>query len=98
MVHERATELWVQRCQAQIAGVLDALEADRATRGPWWFGTNITHADIMVACTLRFLREAHQDLFDAALWPALAAHVEACEALPHFKAVVQPFSVSPPKA
>jgi len=98
VVHERATELWVQRCQAQIAGVLDALEADRATRGPWWFGTNITHADIMVACTLRFLREAHQDLFDAALWPALAAHAEACEALPHFKAVVQPFSVSPPKA
>ena len=98
VVHERATPLWVQRCQDQIAGVLDTLEVDRASRGPWWFGADITHADIMVACALRFLREAHPGAFDAARWPALAAHAETCEALPPFQAVTQPFSVVPPKA
>ncbi len=98
VVHERATALWVQRCEAQITGVLDALEADRATRGIWWFSDNISHADIMVACALRFLREAHPGLFDAARWPALAAHAEACEALPAFQAVTRSFSVTPPKA
>ena len=98
VVHARATELWVQRCEAQIAGVLDTLNADRATRGTWWFSDDISHADIMVACALRFLREAHPDLFDITRWPALAAHAETCEALPDFKAVIQPFSVTPPKA
>lgn len=98
VVHERTTPAWVQRCHAQIAGVLDVLEADRATRGSWWSADQISHADIMVACALRFLREAHPGLFDAARWPALAAHAQACEALPAFQAVTQPFSVTPPKA
>ena len=98
VVHERATALWIQRCEVQIVSVLDALDADRTARGLWWLGDDITHADIMVACTLRFLREAHSRLFDATRWPALAAHAEACEALPAFQAVTQPFSVTPPKA
>jgi len=98
-VHQRETPLWVERCRSQIDGVLAALEADRAARpGPWWFGSRINHADIMVGCTLRFLGEAHPDAFDAARWPALAAHAAACEALPEFAAVVLPFFVSPPKA
>ena len=71
VVHQRATPVWVERCRNQIAGVLDALEADRATRGAGWFGSGIGHADIAVACSLRFLREAHPDVFDAARWPAL---------------------------
>ena len=66
--------------------------------GPWWFGERVGHADIAVACALRFLREAHPDAFDARRWPRLAAHAEACEALEPFRAVVQPFFVTPPEA
>ncbi|HEX2800607.1 MAG TPA: glutathione S-transferase C-terminal domain-containing protein [Phenylobacterium sp.] len=87
------------RCRAQIEGVLDTLEGDRAARpGPWWFGGRIGHADIAVACVLRFLGEAHPEVFDPDQWPALATHARACEALPDFAAVVQPFFVAAPRA
>jgi len=98
-VHGRETPLWVERCRSQIGGVLEALEADRAARpGPWWFGDRINHADIAVGCSLRFLGEAHPEVFDETLWPALTAHAAACEALPDFAAVVLPFFIAPPKA
>lgn len=96
VIHERGTAMWVERCRAQIAGVLQALEADRATRGPWWFGERIGHADVAVACVLRFVSEALPEVYAAADWPALAAHAGACEARPEFQAVVQPFHVPPP--
>jgi len=33
-------KLWVERCEAQIGGVLDVLEAERAAiASPYWFGT-----------------------------------------------------------
>jgi len=95
-VHARATPAWVERCQAQIRATLDALEAERAAgAGPWWFGADLTHADIMVACALRFLGEAHGATFDLASWPALAAHAAGCEATPVFQRHVQPFHVTP---
>nr|WP_274389951.1 glutathione S-transferase family protein [Azospirillum doebereinerae] len=95
VLHADSSRMWVERCAAQIAGVLDALEADRAARtGAWWYGNAIGHADIAVGCALRFIGEAHPGVFDAARWPALAAHSTACEALEPFQAVVQPFSVS----
>ncbi|WP_293676435.1 glutathione S-transferase family protein [uncultured Phenylobacterium sp.] len=97
VIHERATPVWVERCRAQVGGVLDVLEAARDARSRWWFGERLTHADVIVGCVLRFVREAHPDVFDAARWPVLAAHAEACEALPEFKAAVQPFHVAPPK-
>ena len=97
-VHGRETPLWAERCRSQIGGVLAALQADRAGRpGLWWFGEKIGHADIAVGCVLRFLGEAHPDVFDPAEWPALAAHAQACEALPEFAAVVMPFFVAAPK-
>lgn len=98
VVHERGTPVWVERCRAQIGGVLDALEADRAARlGPWWFGDRLGHADITVGCVLRFLSEAHPDAYVASERPALAAHATACEALPEFQAAAQPFTVTPPR-
>lgn len=97
VLHERGTPMWVERCRAQIEGVLQALEADRAGRpGPWWFGDRIGHADIAVGCVLRFVSEAHPDVYAAADWPALAAHAAACEALPAFQAASQPFFVTLP--
>ena len=96
LVYERvlrkdASKLWVERCEAQIGGVLDVLEAERAAVAtPFWFGERIGHADIAVACVLRFTHEAHPQLFDAARYPALAAHAARCEALPAFQEIVQP--------
>jgi glutathione S-transferase len=93
LLHRKKSEVWMQRCETQIAGVLDALDADRAGRGSaFWFGDKIGHADIAAACVIRFTREAHPGVFDAKRWPALAAHAAQCEALPPFLQVAQPFS------
>jgi glutathione S-transferase len=96
-IHGRETAVWVERCRTQIAAVLDALESDRAALdAAWWFGESPGHADIFVGCALRILSEALPGVFDRARWPALADHAAQCEALPAFKAVVQPFHVTPP--
>jgi glutathione S-transferase len=90
---KKPSKIWVERCEAQIGGVLELLEKERAAvRTPYWFGEHIGHADIAVACVLRFLGEAHPQLFDAARYPALAAHAARCEALPPFQEIVQPLA------
>lgn len=92
VLHKDKSQVWVERCQRQIAGVLDALDADRRKQTtPWWFGDRIGHADIAVGCVLRFTCEAHPGVFDEARWPALAVHAAKCEALPVFLEIVQPF-------
>ena len=95
VLHAAPSPVWIERCAAQIADVLGVLEADRAAApGDWWTGEAIGHADVMVACALNFVREAHPRLFDPARWPHLAAHAARCEALPAFQAVRQPLSVA----
>ena len=92
LLHREKSEVWMNRCEIQIAGVLDALEADRAGRKTtFWFGDKIGHADVAVACVIRFTREARAGVFDARRWPTLAAHAERCEALPPFQEILQPF-------
>jgi len=87
------SQLWVERCEAQISSVLDVLEKERAAvTTPYWFGERIGHADIAVACVLRFTSEAHRQLFSAARYPALAAHAAQCEALPPFQEIAQPLA------
>jgi glutathione S-transferase len=96
VLHDATSDAWLDRCRSQIAATLAVLEAERASvTTPFWFGETIGHADIMVACALRFLGEAHPGLFDVSAWPALAAHSARCEALPAFGAVLQVFN--PPK-
>lgn len=96
VLHKETSQAWVNRCTGQVERVLDALEADRAARStPFWFGDTIGHADIAVACALRFAREAHPPIFAGARWPALIAHGDRCEALDVFQSIVQPFN--PPK-
>ena len=74
---EKQLDLWVERCKSQISGVLEMLEKERAAvKTPYWFGESIGHADIAVACVLRFTGEAHPALFDAR-YPALKAHSAA---------------------
>jgi glutathione S-transferase len=94
VLHEQASQAWIERCSLQIGQVFDVLEADRAARRTaYWFGPTIGHADIAVACAVRFVREAHPELGQGA-WPALTDHVAHCEGLDAFKACVQPF-ISP---
>ena len=89
------SDVWVERCEVQIAAVLGALEADRtAGSSDWWLGERFGHADIMAACALNFVREAHPRLFDADRWPRLAAHSARCEALPAFQAIRQPITIA----
>lgn len=96
-LHQEKSQIWVERCQSQIAGVLDVMETDRAARASdFWFGDRIGHADIAVACALRFTREAHPSIFSGQSWPSLTAHAERCEALEPFQEIMQPFS--PPAA
>jgi glutathione S-transferase len=86
--------VWIARCQTQIRDTLAALEVARAATGnPWWLGERLSHAGVIVGTALRFLGEAHPTLYAAPAWPRLAAHATACEALPEFQAVVQPFAV-----
>jgi glutathione S-transferase len=95
VLRQEKLALWVERCEAQIAGVLAMLEKERAAVAtPYWFGKSIGHADIAVACALRFTGEAHPALFGAR-YPALQAHAARCEALPEFREIVQP--LAPPK-
>jgi glutathione S-transferase len=92
VLHNETSRAWVQRCEAQIGGVLDVLESDRRGRTTlYWFGSAIGHADITVACAMRFLREAHPALISQDAWPALTAHAGRCEALAPFQAISQPF-------
>jgi len=91
-LHREVSETWVERCRAQIAAVLEALEADRAGHaGEHWFGDRIGHADIAVAAMLRFVIEAHPGMVALAAFPALERHSSRLEAMPAFQAIRQPF-------
>lgn len=91
-LHAETSPVWEDRCRLQIASVLDALEAERAAiTGPWWHGAGPGHADIAVACALRFIAEAHPGLIAPSGHPALQAHAARAEALPVFAEIAQPF-------
>jgi glutathione S-transferase len=91
-LHGQVSDVWVGRCRTQVATVLDVLEADRARRPTThWHGERIGHADIAVACAMRFLGEAHPGLVAMADYPSLAAHAARLEAMPVFQEISQPF-------
>ena len=93
-LHKEVSDVWVNRCRAQITGVLAVLEADLAIRtGDYWFGGRIGHADIVVAAVLRFTTEAHPGLVSMADFPTLNTHTARLEALPAFQAIIQPFNL-----
>ncbi len=85
-LHDVTSPAWEARCAAQIGQVLTALEADCPEAEAWWFGP-LGHADIAVACALRFVVDAH----GIALPPKLAAFSARAEALPVFAEISQPF-------
>jgi glutathione S-transferase len=95
-LHNTVSPSLMTRLTGQIQGALLALEVDRAQRkAPYWFGDDMTHADIAVTCMMRHMGEAQPDLFEGAPYKALAAHAMRMEALPVFQKISQPF-VPPP--
>lgn len=97
-LHSTISASFDARCRAQIGAVLAALEADLASRtvsgqgsGGYWFGPQISHADIALACAVRFVTEAHPDIMLAADSPALIAFSNRLEALPAFRQIYQAF-------
>jgi glutathione S-transferase len=95
VLHEAPSQVWIDRCRAQIGEGLDALEARYAAiASRYGLGAAISHADIMTVCAIRFVSEAHAGLFDPGQRPALAALAAHCEALEPFQAVVQPLTLA----
>ena len=85
-MHEVPSAAWSERCRGQVVDTLAALEAERAKGSDaFWFGPALSHADIALACGVRFTRRAHGALFDETRYPALAAHAARCEALEAFR-------------
>jgi glutathione S-transferase len=87
--------VWIGRCEAQIADTLALLARDREARGTrWWLGENPSHADVAVACMLRFLSEAHPELYRSRITPPLERHAASCEALAAFRNISQKLDVA----
>jgi glutathione S-transferase len=91
---EHRSTIWTDRCTEQITATMDLLEKEAGgAGGPFWFG-RISHADVAVTCALRFLREAHPQLWKEGAHPALSALAGRCEAMPSFQSAVQPLHVA----
>jgi glutathione S-transferase len=94
--HRETSEVWSARCRLQMSSTLAVLDAERAARAsPYWFGAELSHADVAVAVALRFVQDAHAGVIALNEFPALQAHLAHCEALPAFQTISQPFI--PPK-
>ncbi len=92
VLHKVTSDLWKSRLETQIGAVLDRLESLRREVKTLWFGgEGLSHVDIALGCAVRHAREAHGEAIDWPKWPALIEHSEACEALPVFEAISQPF-------
>lgn len=89
-LHADASPMLVERRRGQIRDTLALLEREAPAEG-FWFGAEMTHADIAIVATLAHLQGAHPDLFSRSVTPRLAAHAERAEALPLFQAISQPF-------
>lgn len=89
-LHSAVSDIWVARCRAQVLDTLALLESERAAT-PFWFGARLGHADIAIACALRFIREAHPGLIPDGVLPRLTADAAAMEALPAFQEIALPF-------
>lgn len=75
---------WIERCQGQLAGVLEALEALPCS--PWLMGVRLMQPDITVAVMLGYLRLRVPDALPAGRYPGLEHLFAACESLPAFAA------------
>jgi glutathione S-transferase len=88
------SKVWIERCEAQLRDTLALLESERAARGGDHWVEKFSHADVAVACALRFLGEAHPSLWVERDYPRLAADARRCESMPVFQVACQPLRVT----
>ena len=79
-LHKETSQAWIDRCRMQIASVLEC-SSERAGVRAVVARQEIGHADIAVACALRFIRDVHPGVFSEQHFPALTAHANQCEAM-----------------
>ena len=81
---------WVQRIEQQLAGTTALLErwvSEEAAGGSrWFFGEQLSQADISIAVAWRFMQHIDRITLGPADFPSLAAFSARAEALPEFKA------------
>lgn len=86
---------WMDRCRVQILETLARLEGERSQiASHFWLGPQLSHADVAIACMLRFTREAHPALGLDQRFPALTSLAAQCEALQPFQQVQQSLTVA----
>jgi glutathione S-transferase len=73
---------WVDRCMSQLTGALSFLDGE--TRVPWFFGDNMTQADVTIGCAVGYMRLRLEEAFVAARHPKLAALCARCDGLDEF--------------
>jgi glutathione S-transferase len=78
------SSMWLGRIREQLRDSARWLES-RAPEDDFLFGTEVTHADIVVGTTLRFAREAHPEDIDFDGVPRLRRWTERLERLPVFE-------------
>lgn len=75
---------WLARCQSQLRAALDRLESLCGAR--FFFGGRISHADVMTACMVGYLKLRVPESFTPASYPRLESLALHCEALEEFLA------------
>jgi glutathione S-transferase len=76
--------VWEARCESQLAAGLAALESRAGN--PWLYGDVLTHADVMIACTIGYMTLRLPRTFPPGRYPKLETLATTCEALPAFAA------------
>jgi glutathione S-transferase len=77
---------WVTRCLGQLAGALAYLEREAAW--PWFFGEQLTQADVTLGCLIGYLHMRLAEAFPRGRYPALEGVVGRCDSLEAFRATV----------
>jgi glutathione S-transferase len=84
-LHDEPSPAYVERLTRQISQTLKVLENNMAVSG------KMSQADIAITCMFRHLSECHPSLTVKGRYPAIEKHCAACEAMPVFVQVSQPF-------
>ena len=75
---------WITRLDQQLRAALEQLEASVGDGSGWFFGDDITQADITAAIAWRFVQHAVPRRIAAADYPGLVAYSARAEELPQF--------------
>lgn len=73
---------WERRCQWQLEAGLERLESQCSA--PWYFGEQMSHADVMAGCMVGYLYLRLPEGFPAGRFPRLQALSQRCEAREEF--------------